>query len=69
MKNLLAKGDYDFILCAGDDSTDEDMFRALQSTECSFTCLVGAPGRSTSAKHHISSIPQLLSVLKNLVSL
>jgi trehalose-phosphatase len=66
VQSVLEDDEYDFIFCAGDDNTDEDMFRTLQGRTSSFTCLVGAPNRSTSAKYQLNSCGQLLAVLKNL---
>lgn len=34
VQHLLATGDYDFILAIGDDTTDEDTFRALPESAC-----------------------------------
>lgn len=63
----------DFILCAGDDKTDEDMFRLL-STQYSerddvslFTCVVGFPERSA-AKFCCANPNALLSTLWQLSS-
>jgi trehalose-phosphatase len=73
VKEVLAGGAYDFIFCAGDDSTDEDMFKALLEYEkgnCSiFTCLIGDDcAKPTSAHFTISSPFQLNSFLKNLTN-
>ena len=38
---LFDKDKYDFILCIGDDYTDEDMFKALPAMANSFTIKVG----------------------------
>jgi trehalose-phosphatase len=71
VKDTLASGNYDFIFCAGDDSTDEDMFKALadyKKENCSiFTCLIGIGARPTSAHFSISSPSQLSSFLKKLI--
>lgn len=47
----------EFILCLGDDFTDEDMFRALNNAnlpeEHIFTCVVGPSNKPTLAKWHL----------------
>ncbi|KAJ2902284.1 putative glycosyltransferase family 20 protein [Zalerion maritima] len=50
----------EFIMCAGDDTTDEDMFRALNNVGCAdvdpghiFTVTVGASTKPTLARWHI----------------
>ncbi|KIX07646.1 trehalose-phosphatase [Rhinocladiella mackenziei CBS 650.93] len=53
-----ARGDPpEFILCLGDDQTDEDMFRALLKTnlpkEHVFACTVGASSKRTLATWHL----------------
>jgi len=52
----------DFVLCAGDDYTDEDMFTALPSS--AWTIKVG-PG-ATQARHHIESVEDMVSLLGRL---
>ncbi|HSX35073.1 MAG TPA: bifunctional alpha,alpha-trehalose-phosphate synthase (UDP-forming)/trehalose-phosphatase [Candidatus Saccharimonadales bacterium] len=54
----------DFVLCAGDDYTDEDMFMALPSS--AWTIKVG-PG-ATQARHHIESVDDMVSLLAKLAS-
>lgn len=41
VKELLLTQKHDFILCIGDDQTDEDMFRILQGNKAAFTIKVG----------------------------
>ena len=47
----------DFVLCLGDDFTDEDMFRALRDSElprdCVFAVTVGASSKKTLASWHL----------------
>ena len=47
----------DFVLCSGDDFTDEDMFRSLRhshlSTDSVFTVTVGASSKKTLASWHL----------------
>ena len=54
----------DFILCAGDDYTDEDMFRELQDDRTAATIKVGTG--ATSARHMVSKPSQLLNLLDEL---
>lgn len=57
----------DFCICAGDDTTDEDMFVALQPLgKAVFTCAVGSNSKQTSAKYCINSSEQLLDLLEQL---
>lgn len=54
----------DFILCAGDDYTDEDMFHELQDDPSAVTIKV-RPGE-TSARHTVTKPAQLLDILEEL---
>lgn len=54
----------DFVLCAGDDFTDEDMFRALNSQAT--TIKVG--GGETDARFRVNDIEHLISLLTKLSS-
>lgn len=56
---------YDFILCAGDDYTDEDMFKVMAGKPNVYTIKVG-PG-STRANYQLKSVPDLLKLLNSLV--
>lgn len=58
----LAQADYDFILAAGDDTTDEDLFRAMPTT--GFTIKVG-PGQ-TAASLHVKDPAAMRRLLSNL---
>lgn len=54
----------DFVLCAGDDYTDEDMFRELQDDPSAVTVKVGYG--DTAARHTVVKPAQLLRVLEDL---
>ncbi len=54
----------DFILCIGDDITDEDMFKALEQKSKAYTIKVGYG--STTAKYTIVSQAQVLPLLNHL---
>lgn len=59
---ILNQKHYDFILCAGDDYTDEDMFRALP--EDAYTIKVG-PG-DTCARFQLESVDHVRKLLSKL---
>ncbi|OAD75476.1 hypothetical protein PHYBLDRAFT_38457 [Phycomyces blakesleeanus NRRL 1555(-)] len=61
------EGPADFILCAGDDQTDEDMFRALCDDKRAFCVLVGPPNRETLAGWCVESSEQVVSLLGSMV--
>lgn len=54
----------DFVLCAGDDYTDEDMFRELQDDPSAVTIKVGHG--DTAARHAVAKPAQLLRLLEDL---
>lgn len=61
--NELMESTYpDFILCAGDDYTDEDMFEVLPET--AYTIKVGL--RETRARFQVPSVEKLRDILKSL---
>ena len=60
--DLLNSKDYDFILVAGDDVTDENMF--LNMPEKAFSIKIGK--KKTAAKYFIRKYTQLLALLNNL---
>ncbi len=54
----------DFVLCAGDDYTDEDMFRELRDNPSAVTIKVGQG--DTVARHTVAKPSELLTVLEDL---
>lgn len=54
----------DFVLCAGDDYTDEDMFHELQDDPSAVTIKVGQT--DTAARHTVAKPGQLLKLLEEL---
>jgi len=56
--------DYDFVLSAGDDVTDEDMFRALKDAN---TIKIGYG--STLAKHRIQTVKEFRSLLEEFIKI
>lgn len=59
---LLSKRLYDFVLCIGDDKTDEDMFQALALTPEAFTIKAG--GGPSLAKFRLRDPQAVRSLLK-----
>ena len=59
---LMALFPSDFILCIGDDYTDEDMFQQLP--EEAFTIKVG--GGETNARYQLASVEKVINFLKTL---
>lgn len=55
----------DFILCAGDDYTDEDMFREFRDDPSAITIKVGSG--DTAAHHTVAKPTRLLDILEDLV--
>lgn len=64
VRELLREYQADFILCAGDDYTDEDMFRELRDNPDAITIKVGQG--ETVARHTVSRPAELLDVLEGL---
>ncbi|KAI9010922.1 hypothetical protein CLU79DRAFT_772623 [Phycomyces nitens] len=67
VKRIQTQEPADFILCAGDDQTDEDMFRALCDDKHAFCVLVGPPNRETLAGWCVESSEQVVSLLGSMV--
>ncbi|MCE1155389.1 MAG: bifunctional alpha,alpha-trehalose-phosphate synthase (UDP-forming)/trehalose-phosphatase [Bacteroidales bacterium] len=63
-RRLLAMDEYDFVLAMGDDTTDEDMFRALPDS--AYTIKVGR--MSQVARFNLSSQTKVLPFLRVLMS-
>ena len=63
-QRLFAEHDWDFVLCAGDDYTDEDMFKALPESSKIHTIKVGSS--ATSAKRMVFSVKQFKEFLESL---
>ncbi|KTW27698.1 trehalose-phosphatase [Pneumocystis carinii B80] len=62
----------DFVFSAGDDKTDEDMFRILKKREdlkTYFTVTIGASNKITTADWHIQGPFEVLSVLESLINI
>jgi trehalose 6-phosphate synthase/phosphatase len=61
---ILHEGLYSFILCIGDDKTDEDMFRRLARVPEAFTIKVG--NEASFAKYNLHSPAMVRSLLQSL---
>ncbi|KAK9388839.1 glycosyltransferase family 20-domain-containing protein [Lipomyces mesembrius] len=64
----------DFVLCMGDDSTDEDMFRALRKVDsldqdCTFTVTIGPSSKMTTATWHLIDSAEVVKSVVELVGL
>ncbi|RIA80605.1 glycosyltransferase family 20 protein [Glomus cerebriforme] len=68
---LISHPDVDFVFCAGDDRTDEDMFRALRRSELSsdsyFCTTIGASNKKTLAGWHVNSPEELIQAMHKMV--
>ncbi|KAF7682731.1 Alpha,alpha-trehalose-phosphate synthase [UDP-forming] B [Astathelohania contejeani] len=62
----LLKSDHDFILCSGDDKTDESMFAAGLNNENFYSIAIGT--RANGAKFRMNSVEKLRALLKEFVS-
>lgn len=72
VKRLLqSHPDCDFVLCAGDDRTDEDMFRVLNSLSIPefnlFSCTIGPPSKKTLARWHLDSPQDIINAIYKIV--
>jgi trehalose 6-phosphate synthase/phosphatase len=61
----IGQGDYDFILGIGDDTTDEDFFKALPAS--AYSIRVGMT--VTHAQYNIRNSDQVVDLLREFVSL
>jgi trehalose-phosphatase len=58
----------DLIFCAGDDATDEDMFRALKEDNQAFCVSVGPLSKKTFAKYCVESSEDVVNIIGQLVT-
>ncbi len=64
VKQLMRRYPADFVFCAGDDYTDEDMFRVLDGEEA-VTVKIG--GGETRARYQLEDVSDTLSLLDDMV--
>ncbi|RKP19914.1 hypothetical protein ROZALSC1DRAFT_13373, partial [Rozella allomycis CSF55] len=73
VKRLLAEySDIDFIFCAGDDKTDEDMFKMLKKVENiphPISCTIGSAKKMTQAAYHVLDSSDIINLLTDLANL
>ncbi|KAF7727461.1 threalose-6-phosphate phosphatase [Apophysomyces ossiformis] len=79
VKKVLAQvADADFIMCAGDDKTDEDMFQVLNIANSNkafaenksiFTTTVGSSKKKTMADWHVPDCRQLTDILNDMATI
>ncbi|KAG2233814.1 hypothetical protein INT48_005967 [Thamnidium elegans] len=67
VKRIKQKQVWDFIMCAGDDQTDEDMFRVLQDDRQAFCVSVGPLSKKTSAKYSVEHSEDVVNIIGQLV--
>ncbi len=67
VKSHLLKRDWDFIFAAGDDKTDEDMFRVLCRSKIAYTIKVGS--EASFAKYNLHTPQMVLSLLQTIAGL
>jgi trehalose 6-phosphate synthase/phosphatase len=64
IKTLISNNEYDFIFAAGDDRTDEDMFRELISRSNAFTIKVGP--EASYAQYNLHTPQMIVSLLEGM---
>jgi len=68
--DLNTRDSVDFVFCAGDDVTDEDMFKELTTDQRLpvdvFTCIVGK--KNSAASSYVENQKEVLEVLQNLAN-
>ena len=84
LRRILSEGtdeiQADFVFCAGDDRTDEDMFKALMELDENgefkavngsriVTCTIGPAEKKTLAKFHVNNPDQLINLLFQLTNI
>jgi trehalose 6-phosphate synthase/phosphatase len=71
-QNQLNSG-VEFVFCAGDDKTDEDMFKSLRKVgiapEKVFTCTIGNPNKKTNASWHLTRPEDIIDLLSKMASI
>lgn len=69
LKRLLSSRStpFDFVMCCGDDRTDEDMFKTLKKTidlNEKFSVMVGPEDRQTQALWHLPTVQEVIDSLQ-----
>ncbi len=66
IQDLIGKTNYDFILCMGDDVTDEYMFKFLSDNPNAHTVKVGE--QETAAKYRVNTVEQAIRILEKIAT-
>jgi len=64
LRSIIDQRNYDFILAAGDDMTDEDMFKILAGNDNAFTFKIG--GDASFANYNLHTPQMMISTLQTL---
>ncbi|MBS1607108.1 MAG: bifunctional alpha,alpha-trehalose-phosphate synthase (UDP-forming)/trehalose-phosphatase [Bacteroidetes bacterium] len=64
--HILGRDNYEFVLCLGDDQTDEDMFKKLATREDAFTIKVG--NEASFAKYNLHNPAMVQALLHTMAS-
>ncbi len=64
VRRILAKTAFDYVFCAGDDRTDEDMFRVLSDTPHAWTIKVGLG--ASFAKYNLPALQFVILLLETI---
>lgn len=67
VRRIMAKEGYDYVFCAGDDRTDEDMFRVLAGVPEAWTIKVGLG--ASFAKYNLPALQFVISLLETIGSM
>ncbi|KAI8079564.1 trehalose-phosphatase [Gilbertella persicaria] len=68
VKRIKQKHQTDFVMCAGDDQTDEDMFNVLQDEKTAFCVSVGPLSKTTLAKYSVEQSEDIVNIIGQLVN-
>lgn len=61
---LISKYTPDFILCAGDDKTDEESFEQVNKEKNGISCVIGNESHVSKARYHTKNVKSFLSLLE-----
>jgi trehalose 6-phosphate synthase/phosphatase len=67
VRKIMGRADYDYMLCIGDDRTDEDMFRVLAAVPEAWTIKVGLG--ASFAKYNLPALQFVISLLETMGNL
>jgi trehalose-phosphatase len=69
LKRLISNNGFDFVMCCGDDRTDEDMFKILKKTDGllehqKFSVMVGSEDQKTEALWHLPTVQDVIESMR-----